>query len=341
MRIAVISTPVFRVPVAGYSGLEHLAWLIAKGLGAKGHHVYLIAPDGSQCPNVQMVHVGPERQVDEKTAYGKYWQLLTQVDVVIDHSWQKFSYLLKAEGKLTAPVLGVCHAPINTMYQSPPPVPKPCIVCISSDAANHYAALFSAESRTAHNGVDGKFYQPLNMPRSDRYLFLARFSTIKGPDLAIEACKRAGVGLDLIGDVSITNEPELLEKCRKMADGKQIRLVGPCHRGNTVWWYSQAKALLHPNQRFREPFGLAPVEALCCGCPVIAWKYGAMPETISPNDHGFLVNSLEEMVELLKTDAVSKIDRNRCREWGLEFSVEKMVDRYEWLCQDAITNGGW
>lgn len=354
MKIAVLNTAVFVVGksgASGYSGLEHLAWLTAKGLAEKGHTVSLFAAEGSECPGVEIIPIGPSGLWDESKSYSTYWQRLLEFDVIIDETWQKWSYILKQEGRLKAPVLGVLHAPVNTMYQSLPPVDKPCIVCISQDQANHFEALHSRTARVAHNGCDVNHYQPMNIPRTDRFLFLARFSSIKGPDIAIEACKAAGVGLDLIGDTSITNEPELLAKCKSMCDGKQIRLVGSVGRGETVWWYSQAHCLIHPNQRFREPYGLAPVESMLCGTPVIAWDYGAMRETISHGDSGWLVKSFDELVNMIKSvtsqhlkpdemDHFNDTVRKSSRAWAKRFSVEAMCDRYEQLCEEAL-NGGW
>ena len=343
MRICVISTPVFQLPCAGYSGLEHLAWLTAKGLAERGESVALVAPDGSACPGVDIIECGPAGHFDEKTAYDRYWKYLPSFDAIVDESWQKHAYILKMEGHLPQPVLGVMHAPVATMYGQLPPVPKPCMVCISNDQAESFRTIHPGHDvRTCYNGVDPLIYRPMSIPRSDRYLFLARFSTIKGPDLAIKACLEAGVGLDLVGDTSITNEPDYLRHCMSMCDGEQIRFVGPATRGECVWWFSQAKALLHPNERFREPFGLAPVEAMLCGCPVIAWDHGAMRETINPGVSGYLARSLEQMVNLIKNDAVEKlIDRNRCRKHAMQFSESCMIDRYLELCHEAVETGGW
>lgn len=345
MRIIVVSTSVFKIPVSGYSGLEHLAYLQAKGLAERGHEVAIVAPEGSTCEGCHIIPTGPAGQWDERTTYGKYWQILPDADVIIDNSWNKWSYILKQEGHLKAPVLGVMHAPVNTMYQSPPPVDKPCVVCISQDQANHWEALHSRKAEVCYNGVDPEFYKPLGIPRSNRFLFLARFSTIKGPHLAIEACRAAGVGLDLVGDTSITNEPEYLKQCQSMCDGKQIRMVGPATRSECVYWFSQARALIHPNRDFREPFGLAPVEAMMCGTPVIAWDYGAMRETVGA-DGGSLVKSMDDLIDMvkyfnrIKPEDMQNI-RGHCRQWAIQFSVENMVSRYEELCHKAIETGGW
>ena len=344
MRIAVISTPVFAVGpsgLLGYGGLEHIAWLQAKGLAAKGHTILLAAPEGSSCPGCEIIGTGAAGTWDEKAFYGSYWQRLADVDVVIDSSWQKWSYVGKEEGWLKAPVLGVCHAPVDTMYRQLPPVEKPCFVCISEDQAAHFTALFSRPVRVAYNGVDLDHYRSLGVPRTGRYLFLARFSTIKGPSLCQDVCLAAGAELDLVGDTQITGEPEYLEQCRRKADGRRIRIVGGVSRGETVHWYSRARAMLHLNKLFREPFGLAPVESQACSCPVIAWNHGAMRETIKHGETGFLVTSMEEAIDLIRRDAVVGIDRGRCREHVSQFSVQRMVNRYEELCHEAIQTGGW
>lgn len=371
MKVVVISTPIFALGqsgLTGYGGLEQIAWQQAKGLAAKGHQVALVAPDGSSCPGVQIIPIGPAGQVDEKMAYGGfkearqgdqllrrshagYWQALRESDVVIDHSWHKFSYGLKMEGQLQAPVLGWMHAPVDTMYKTlPPGVEKPCFVCISDDQRIHFEVLFNRPARTCYNGIDLDFYKPLGIPRTKRFLFLARFSTVKGPDLAIEACRKADVGLDLVGDTKLTGEAEYLKSILGLADGKQIRFVGPAARGECVHWYSQAHAMIHPNQRFREPFGLAPVEAMACGCPVIAWNYGAMRETVKHGETGWLVKSMEELVGLLKTirelhpgglSHPNNRIREQCRDWVSQFSEQRMVDRVESLAKEALDTGGW
>ena len=376
MKILVISTPIFKVPLRNYGGLESIAWELARGLAAKGHQVSLAAPDGSECPGVNVLFTGPERETNEHQAYDRTWKEMLKHDVVIDHSWQKYSLLLKAEGTLKAPCLCVMHAPVNTMISSLPPVENPCFVCISDDQKNHFEALFSHPARRAYNGVDLDFYRPMSVPRSRRFLFVARFSSIKGADLAIEACKKARVGLDLIGDTSITNEPEYFEKCKRMCDwgsensGFQgwaretyggrfsvdrketdVVMIGPKSRSETVWWFSQAHCFLHPNQRFREPFGLAPVEAMACGCPVIAWRNGAMAETVKENETGWLVNSMQDLVGCIgaanQTEGsgplvpITDATRKRCREWASQFSVQNMVNAYEKLCEEALSTGGW
>lgn len=331
----------------GYGGLEQIAYQCAKGLAARGHQVTLVAPDGSSCPGGQVFSIGPPGQGDESASYSKYWKLLLEQDCVIDHTWQKNSLLLRAEHpERCPPCLAVLHAPVDTMLKTlPPGVAKPCFVCISDDQRNHFENLFDARARTCHNGIDPNFYRSLGMNRTNRFLFLARYSTIKGPHLAIDACKAVGASLDMVGDTSITNEPALFEYCKSHADNKQIRIVGGVSRSETLRWFSSAFCFLHPNKYFREPLGLAPLEAQACGLPVIAWRKGAMTETIKQGETGWLVENetqLAQMVGRVGNEGISDAMRQSCREWVCDnFTEERMIGRYEELCIEARDTGGW
>jgi len=90
---------------------------------------------------------------------------------------------------------------------------------------------------------------------------------------------------------------------------------------------SRALCFLHPIT-WREPFGLTLIEAMACGCPVIAFGLGSIPEIIQNGRTGFVVSGVMEMV-----DAVGKlgdIDRRRCRQYALKnFNAARMVDGYE------------
>lgn len=360
MRIAVISTPIFKIgvpgdnlgviPLSGYAGLEVVAYHCAKGLANLGHQVALIAPDGSECPGVQVIGCGPAGRIDEAqsysgikgTPYNGFWNHLLNFDCIIDHTWTKQAALLKMEGRLKCPILAVCHAPINTMYKELPPKGVMDFVCISEDQGNHFRALYSRDCRVCLNGVDLDYYKPLNIPRTNRFLFLARFSTIKGPQLCIEACKNAEAELDMIGDVTITHEPELIAFCKAQADGKKIKIVGNQPRGSCVYHFSKGHALIHAARDFREPFGLAPVEAMACGSPVICFDNGALRETVIHKKTGWIAKDMKAFVEHIKEakDGISEEMRKNCREQASKFSVKKMSIRYAQLCEEAV-GGTW
>jgi glycosyltransferase involved in cell wall biosynthesis len=340
VKIAVISTTIFPCPPPGYAGLEMVAYQQASGLAKRGHSVLLVAPHGSSPPPGVELH-GTTQGESEMQAYSGYWHKLPAFDAIIDNSWQKWSYILKVEGKLKAPILGVLHAPINTMYHKPPPVPKACFVAISGDQAMHTVETLHIPARVAYNAVDSTFYKPqVGVHRTNRYLFLARMSTIKGPHIAVDLAKKLGFPLDLVGDDALTGEPEYAARIKASAIGN-IVYYGGKPREECVRFFNQGKALLHMNQLFREPFGLAPVEAQACGLPVIAFDNGAMRETVRHGLTGFLVKSPEEVETLIREDAVARINSSACIEWAKTFSIERMAETYERHIREALETGGW
>jgi glycosyltransferase involved in cell wall biosynthesis len=76
-----------------------------------------------------------------------------------------------------------------------------------------------------------------------------------------------------------------------------------------------------------EPFGLAMIEAMACGTPVIAFRNGSVPEVIDDGVTGFIVDSVEEGVA-----AVAKartLSRRRCRErFEARFTASRMAAEY-------------
>ena len=339
MKIAVISTTVFPVPLPGYGGLEQVAYLCAAGLARRGHQVLLVAPNTSTPPPGVELH-GTTQGESEQQAFSGYHQRLSGHDAVIDHSWQKWAYALKISGQLSAPVLGVLHAPVHTMYASPPPIVLPCMVTLSQDQAGACLEHLGVPARVAYNGIDLDFYRPTGAPRTNRLLYLARISTIKGPQIAVDLARRLRFGLDLVGDDRITGEPQLAQRMRALSVNN-IVYHGGCERSKAVEWFNSAHAMIHPAFPFREPFGLAPVEANACGLPVLASDNGALRETIKHGETGFVCKTQEDMAEYIKTDAVSSIRADACRENALRFSIAAMTTRYEELCQEAIESGGW
>ncbi len=347
MKICVISSTVIPClpltdPANGYNGLEQVVWHLTTGLAREGHEVLLVAPSNSKVPGNVDLH-GTTQNESEMAAYSGYWPRLRDYDVIIDHSWQKWSYLLKTEGKLPAPILGVCHAPIDTMYRKPPPVELPCFVGISQDQSAEIDRVLGVPSRYAYNGIDLDFYKAgprLDSRADERYLFLARISSIKGPQLAIDLARKLRFGLDVVGDDKITNEPELAQRVRALST-HNIKFWGGVSRARAVQFFSASRALIHPAFPFREPFGLTLIEAQACGLPVLASDNGACRELIVHGKTGFAVPSIERMESLLSRGALDELKSSDCRDNAARFSVDRMVKRYVELCEEASDTGGW
>jgi glycosyltransferase involved in cell wall biosynthesis len=95
-----------------------------------------------------------------------------------------------------------------------------------------------------------------------------------------------------------------------------------------------SRALLMPLS-WEEPFGLVMIEAMLCGCPVIAFPRGSAPELVEEGVTGYLVEDAAQMAEVVRSK-LAGFERERCRARAVErFGREQMVAAYERLYEQA------
>ncbi|MFA5967677.1 MAG: glycosyltransferase [Sphingomonas sp.] len=168
----------------------------------------------------------------------------------------------------------------------------------------------------------------------DYYLVTGRHVSYKRIDLAIEACNRLGRRLVITG-----NGPETAA-LRKIA-GPTIEFVGQCSFDDLKRYYARARAFLMPGE---EDFGIAPVEAMASGRPVIAFASGGAMETVIPAVSGLhfdeqTVDSLVDAMTAFEANAAS-FDPEAIRAHALTFSSERFLDQFAHALEDALAEGG-
>jgi glycosyltransferase involved in cell wall biosynthesis len=81
------------------------------------------------------------------------------------------------------------------------------------------------------------------------------------------------------------------------------------------------------------------IESMACGTPVIATRYGAVPEVIEDGRSGIIVDSTREMAAAL--ERADQLDPLECRAYVEErFSPERMVDDYVRAYREAMVAAG-
>ena len=163
-------------------------------------------------------------------------------------------------------------------------------------------------------------------PRGGYYAFLGRVSPEKGLDRAIEIARRAGVRLRIAAKVDRADEEYFAGQIVPLLDSPGVEFVGEVNEAQKPAFLGNATALLFPID-WPEPFGLAMIEAMSCGTPVIAWPKGAVPEIVDHGRTGLIVQSVEEAVAAVP--AAAKLDRLAVRERFEErFSAARMAQDY-------------
>jgi glycosyltransferase involved in cell wall biosynthesis len=147
--------------------------------------------------------------------------------------------------------------------------------------------------RVIYGGVDPHLYPMRPEPAHDGSLvFLGRVLPHKGIHFLIEGLP-PGVVLHVVGPQT---DPAYLERLQARAAGREVTFHGALPDGEVRALLGRAMALVHPtpvdehgSAGVHELFGLALVEAMARGCPVIASDAASLPEIVTPEVNGFLV----------------------------------------------------
>lgn len=144
-------------------------------------------------------------------------------------------------------------------------------VAISNHVAKRIEKYYRRHSSVIYPPVDCSGFG-ISGKAGDYYLIVSAFAPYKRIDLAIEAFNNLGLKLKIVG---IGQD----EKRLKRMAGKNIEFMGWQSREALKGLYARCKALIFPGE---EDFGIAPLEAMASGRPVIAYAKGGALETVAP-----------------------------------------------------------
>jgi glycosyltransferase involved in cell wall biosynthesis len=167
--------------------------------------------------------------------------------------------------------------------------------------------------------VDVERFTPTGLPAEDFYLVVSRLVGYKRVDLAIEAARRTGRRLLVVGEGPARKKLEPLA-------GPTVEFLGHLPDEEVAELMARCRAFLFPGV---EDFGIAPVEAQAAGRPVVAYAGGAALETVVDGATGVLFDEQtpESLAEaLLRLDQI-RIDPQVCRRNAERFAGEEFRRR--------------
>lgn len=356
MRIAMLAPISWPLPPTGYGPWELVAHNLTEQLVELGHDVTLFAAGGSKTranlvvTTPHALSTWPEPERNRSRAFDHHTGLLEgppdsrvleelhiatcmerasegEFDVVHSHL---HVHALVFSRLVPCPVVTTLHGsawvrathPILLAYKDRPFVSL-------SDAERTLLPELNYVA-TVHNGIRMADF-PFEPQKQEYLLFAGRLSPEKGPDVAIEIAKRSGRRLLLAGLIEGQYQDFFNRKVKPHIDGRNIEYLGLLSQKELAPYYRKAAGVLFPIS-WCEPFGLVAVEAQASGTPLIATRFGALPEIIVEGETGFVVDSIDGATEAVKK--LDKIQPAACRKNAeTRFSDKVMALRYETVYQ--------
>jgi glycosyltransferase involved in cell wall biosynthesis len=338
LRIAMIMPPWYEVPPAGYGGLERVCASLIDGLIDRGHHVTLFGAGTETGTKARFVSTTPELQYPRLLESMPELVHVTAVNEMLDEEHFDVVHDHTTVGPVTAArrrapsVVTVHGCPVGDLLSYMSQVDKSAALVAISHSQRRMASSLRWNA-TIHHGIEAT--GPVKTERSPGpVLWLGRFDPEKGPDLAIEACRKADVPLVLAGKANQTSEWRYLDEVVMPMLGSDVELVLNADRTRTDALLMQARSLLM-SIRWEEPFGMVMIEAMAKGTPVVAMRRGSVPEVVRHGHTGVVCLDESELPDALH--AADVLDPADCvAHVRTMFSVDLMAHRYERVYRQLI-----
>jgi glycosyltransferase involved in cell wall biosynthesis len=202
--------------------------------------------------------------------------------------------------------------------------------------------------RVIHNAIDDA--EPgADPPRpvgaaTKRIVTVASLEPCKGHDVLLEALRRVAADIPvqclLVGDGP--SRPSLQATVRSLGLGDMVRFLGYQEAVTTI--VRECDVFVLPS--LLEGFGIAVVEAMALGVPVVASATGGIPEIITDGEDGLLVppgdsSALAAAIRrLLTDDALREAIVGRARERAKRFTASVMAEQYREWYEELLSRKG-
>src|SRR5258708_7524906 len=156
--------------------------------------------------------------------------------------------------------------------------------------------------------------------------FIGSISPEKAPDAAVRVAAKAGMKLKIAAKVDAVDREYFATHIEPLLEEPNVEYIGEISDAEKSNFLGNAAGLIFPIA-WREPFGLAMIEAMACGTPVIAFRRGSVPEVVDDGVTGFIVE--DEAQAAAAARRLHQIDRARNRHvFEARFTARRMTEDY-------------
>lgn len=350
LRVLIASTPVGPLGSGIGGGVELTLHSLVIGLGARGHHVEVVAPAGSLLvgagvhqvegalqPSSQLAGRAAPIEVGAGSVLAAMWERVAELqagfDVVVNLAYDWLPLYLT--GILDTPVVHlVSMASLSDAMDA-------AIVAVGERFPGRLAAHSRAQAETfagvapdaftiLGNGIVAERYDVRERPDEPRYLgAVGRISPEKGWEDVAELSRRTGTPVRAWG---MMQDPAYWERVVADHPGADLDYRGFLPTDELQAAIGGCTGLVM-TPKWVEAFGNVAVEAMATGVPVITYDRGGPAEIVLDGVTGFVVPADDVDALAAAVGRLGVIDRLSCRRRvEEEFSSDALAARVErWL----------
>src|SRR3990167_109706 len=173
---------------------------------------------------------------------------------------------------------------------------------------------------------------PLMEEKEGFYLMAGRLVSYKKPQIIIEAFNRLGLPLLVVGTGPMEKELRALA-------GPNIKFMGYVGDKELYSLYGRAKAFVFAAL---EDFGMAPVEAMAAGTPIIGLGAGGLLETVIDGQTGILFSNQNaaSIIAAVRRFKRAKFDPRAMRQHAMQFDTRVFRQKIKLLVRRALSPTG-
>ncbi|MFT3839068.1 MAG: glycosyltransferase family 4 protein [Myxococcaceae bacterium] len=340
MRIAVIGPPFIAIPPKAYGGTELFIAHLAGELHQLGHEVVVYGNGESKLPcEVRWRYPRgdwpPDGSQRQALMYGDHlgWAV---------HEASLWADVVHVNDPLALPYTRYVARPTLLTMHSPHEEDTSALFARYPEIDYVAIARWLAEREqmpkvhVVHHGLPLGQYE-FSAKKDDYLVFLGRMAPCKGPHVAIDAAKKAGLPIKLAGEIQPAYRDYWETEVLPRIDGVQAQFVGEADLAMKNELLKHARALLFPID-WEEPFGLVMIEAMACGTPVLAYPGGAVEEIVEDGVSGWICHDLEQLAGRSVTPGIRP---EACRDHvERHFSATRMAEGYLSIYRQLLTGSG-
>jgi D-inositol-3-phosphate glycosyltransferase len=232
-----------------------------------------------------------------------------------------------------------------------------CIIAPTPEERNQmirYCGAIASRIAIIPCGVDLKLFVPLSRSYARQQLglpagrpmllFAGRLDPFKGPDLLLRASalmQKEALVVIVGGSGADDNDTQQLRGlAQHLGVADRVLLLGARPREEMPLFYNAANITVVPS--YHETFGLAAVESLACGTPVVATRAGGLTAIVRHGENGFLVPRCpgffaERLDALLSDDQLYTCLQSAARSSVTQFSWEKVAQEVHTVYQELTS----